>query len=299
MTLYGDPEWELSNAPEVLRRQLESTKPVLASTECIAAVGAGDSYAAAVALEACSRGRAWALDPLDAVSTGKLERLIRNGCTLVALSVGGRTRAVLEAARIYRSLGGIVVAVTGSDTPLARLADGVIELTYTRLAAGIGALRHLVMLAALAASLGENPGPIETPNIDCNALWAGIHAGAGEAYSSALFAVLKLYEVYGRPARYERLEQLVHAPVYSTDSVTVYESSIAPAGRQKEVVDTLHAAGLRVYTVPCSGGCWGTVLGQALAVLKCLQEAARRDGIAEPRYRSHPGLERLTRLIYE
>ena len=125
-----------------------------------------------------------------------------------------------------------------------------------------------------------------------------MHAGAAEAYSSALYAVLKLYEVYGRPARHEKLEQLVHAPVYATDSVTIYMSSAAPPARQREAVETLREAGLRVNTVPGCSSCWGTAMGQALAVLRCLAEAVRRDGVDEPYYRRHPGLEQLTRLIY-
>lgn len=289
---------ELAAAGRTLQRQLEAVEPILASEECIAAVGAGDSYAAALALEACSQGRTRALDPLDAVSTGVLQALASQGCVLVALSVGGRTRAVLEATRAYRALGGRVVAVTGPSTPLARLADTTIELVYTGLAGGVGALRHLAMLAALAAATGNDPGPLEPPGIDCTALWSWVHAGAAEAYSSALYTVLKLYEVYGRPARSERLEQLVHAPVYATDSITVYMSSAAPQARQREAVETLREAGLRVNTVPGCSSCWGTAMGQALAVLRCLAEAVRRDGVDEPYYRRHPGLEQLTRLIY-
>jgi len=289
---------ELAAARKTLQRQLEAVEPILASEECIAAVGAGDSYAAALALEACSQGRARALDPLDAASTGALMTLARQGCVLLALSVGGRTRAVLEAARAYRALGKRVIAVTGPGTPLARQADTTIELAYTGLAGGIGALRHLTMLAALAAALGESPWPLEPPGMDCTALWSWVHAGAAEAYSSALYAVLKLYEVYGRPARHEKLEQLVHAPVYATDSVTIYMSSAAPPARQREIIETLQEADLRVYAVPGCSSCWGTVIGQSLAVLRCLAEAVRRDGIDEPRYRQHPGLEQLTRLIY-
>ncbi|KSW11548.1 hypothetical protein CF15_01545 [Pyrodictium occultum] len=289
---------ELAQAPRLVAEQASSTEPILAGEECILAVGAGDSYAAALALEACSRGRARALDPFDAVTTGALEAAAGRGCLLLALSVGGRTRSVLEAVEAYRRLGGRVVAVTGPGTPLARLAGSVVQLTYTGLAAGVGAARHLAMLAALAAAMGERvswPGPAAA---GCGALMAGVHAGAAEAYSSALYTVLKLYEAYAMPARSERLEQLVHAPVYAADSVALYLSSTAPRGRQEEVLEALREAGVPVSAVPPGRSCWETVLSQPAWALGCLAEAAERDGVREPRYKLHPGLERLTRLIY-
>ncbi|ABM80522.1 hypothetical protein [Hyperthermus butylicus] len=289
---------ELERINAIVSEQLEHTKPLLEGAECIAAIGAGDSYAAALALEACSGGTAEALDPFDALYSGRLGRLARKGCILVALSVGGRTRAVLDVAQRYRELGGRVVAVTGPGTPLASLANDAVELVYTGLASGIGAARHVAMLAALAGLLGAQP---QVANLDapCELARADAYAGACEAYSSAHYAELKRAEVWGEAAPSHRLEQLVHAPIYTAKTVAVYESSIASRDRQREALETLREAGFQVYTVPATGDCWSTILSQAAATLYCIAVRAENEKVEEPAYRRHPGLEHLTRLIYE
>ncbi len=300
--LASSLEQELARLPGLVEAQVEETEPLLADEPCVAATGAGDSFAAALAAAGALPGRVFAVDPLDILSYGGAERLVAHGCRLLALSVGGRTRRVVEAARIYSLRGGRVVAVTAdTGSPLAEVAEEAVRMVYGGLAAGIGAARHLVMLAALAALFGEKPRlPSTRLGGGCEWLRSEMHVGAAESYASALYAVLKLYEIYGSSARYERLEQLVHAPVYSVDTVTLYApwggaaSAIAP-----EAAEAMREAGLRVYTVePVGGSPWENSLGQAHAVLQCLLEAVARDGVEKPAYRGHRGLQPLTRLIY-
>ena len=305
----GEPLWEqlareAVEAPELVEEQLRVTGslPALGEAGCIAAVGAGDSYAAALAFEAAVP-HAVALDPFEATLARTLEAWSRGGCVLLALSVGGRTRAVVGAARRARGAGCRVVAVTANpDSPLAAASDEVVELVYGGLAGGVGAARHLVMLAALAALTGHGPGLTEPPGLQgCEWLTGPtVHVGAGSSYPSALYAVLKLYEVFGSPVRSERLEQFLHAPIYSTSSVTLYTPSEREAvERIGEALEAMRGSGLRVYTVPpAAGDPWGNVIGQSLAVVKCLAAKAEQLGAVEPAYRRHRGLEGFTRLIY-
>jgi len=297
---------ELFEAPGLVRRQVELVEPLLAGAGCVAAVGAGDSYAAALAAAALGGGRVEAWDPVELVASGRAGWLASRGCWLLALSVGGRSVSVVEAARRFRSAGGRVVAVTADPgSPLAREADVVVELVYGGLAGGVGAARHLVMLAALAGLLGERvrgvPLPSEAPGVgDCTWLRSEVHSGCLDSASTGLYAVLKLYEVYGSSARFYRVEQLVHAPVYSASVFTLYEPAGGPCReRVLEAYEAMREAGLRLSLVPRgSSSAAENVVSQAVSVLTCLAEAADMDGVLEPAYRRHRGLGVLTRLIY-
>ena len=297
---------ELLEAPRLVREQLGLVEPLLLGAGCVAATGAGDSYAAALAAAALGGGRVEAWDPVELVSSGRARWLASRGCSLLALSVGGRSLSVVEAARAFRSAGGRVVAVTADPgSPLAREADVVVELVYGGLAGGVGAARHLVMLAAVAGLLGENveavPLPSEAPGVaDCTWLRSEVHSGCLDSAASALYAVLKLYEVYGSSVRFFPVEQLVHAPVYSASVFTLYEPAAGPCrARVLEAYEAMREAGLRVSLVPRgSGAVAGNLVSQAVSVLTCLAEAADMDGVAEPAYRRHRGLGVLTRLIY-
>lgn len=294
---------ELHALDELVRRQVEDTEPILASTECIYVIGSGDSFAAALAVEALSGGRAIALDPYDVARSGILEKGLSRGCVLLALSVGGRTRAVVESARVYREIGGRVYAVTANlESPLARWADYIVELVYGGLAEGIGAARHVVMLAALAKAVsGEKPQIVGRSRGNCS--WfrrAEIFVGSLESFSSALYASLKLYEVYGSSVRFERFEQFLHAPIYSVHSVTLFEPvDNEAASRIKLAAQAMKETGMEVHVVEAvSSNGWSNALSQAYTVLGCLYEAVVSDGVSEPAYRKHRGLKKFTELIY-
>ena len=225
--------------------------------------------------------------------------LAARGCILVALSVGGRTRSVVEAARVYHSVGGRVVAVTADpSSPLAVEADEVVTLLHGGTAGGIGAGRHLLAIAALAGILGaEKPRLVEAPGCPPEFyVSTALQAGYMESIASALYAALKAYEIYGRPVHWWSLEQLVHAPVYSSKGpILVYHASTSP-DYAAEAVETLRRVGYTVWEVGGADNPTSTILSQAVWILRCL---AREPGLpSEPAYRRHEGLEQLTKLIY-
>jgi len=294
---------ELRALDELVRRQVEDTEPILTSTECVYVIGSGDSFAAALAVEALSGGRATALDPYDGARSGILEKGLSRECVLLALSVGGRTRAVVETARFYREKGGRVYAVTANpESPLAKWADYIVGLVYGGLAGGIGAARHVVMLAALAKAVSdEEPQIVGRSRGNCS--WfrgTEVFVGSLESFSSALYAALKLYEVYGSSIRFERFEQFLHAPIYSVHSVTLFEpADNEAASRIKLAAQAMKEAGMKVHVIEAvSSNGWSNALSQAYTVLECLYEAVVSDGVNEPAYRRHRGLKKFTELIY-
>jgi len=258
-------------------------------------VGSGDSYAAALAAEGVGAGRA--LDPLDLIVSPP-----RGPGDAVLLSVGGRSRRVVEAARLLRSRGFRVVAVTGDErSPLARESDIVVKLVYSGLACGVGAARHAAMLAALAAlfgaeprvdaSLAEEPLPFD-PLV--------VYTGVGVGAASALYTSLKTCEVLADCAPWWHLEQFSHAPVYGTrgDTLVVYPDPRCARQRLAEYIDAFREAGFEVVLAPRLDDPWSTAILHIAVAIASAAAAAEERGIAEPGYRSHPALERLTRLIY-
>ncbi|MET1128734.1 MAG: SIS domain-containing protein [Thermoproteota archaeon] len=292
---------ELKLVEEITRKQSQETDPLLTGEECIIASGAGDSYAAALAAEAVEAGRVTAVDPLDALVTPLTSRLAGR-CTLLALSVGGRTRSLVELARSYKEHGGRVLAVTAdSSSPLARVASEVVLLVYGGLARGVGAVRHLAMLSALARLVSGVRAEVKQLSGECSWLASqerAVFTGSAESFSAAIFSALKLYEVFGSPVRYERLEQLLHAPLFSLSRVVLFQSAVARPQRLEEVVGVLRSSGFEVYVVEASGRPWDNVVSQSHKVLECLAEISERLGIDDPIYRRHPHLDVLTNLIY-
>ncbi len=289
---------ELEQAPEMVALQSEVVEPLLAGESKVVATGAGDSYVVALAASALTSARA--VDPLEAISHAR--RLVREGYTLLALSVGGRTRSVVEAARYWKSLGGRVVAVTADTrSPLARSGDAVVKLVYGSLAAGIGALRHLVMVAAVASLFGERIARVQAPRTRCpDTMERLVYVGIVDSYSSAVFSALKSYEVFCSPSRYEHLEQLVHAPIYSVSQtpIIVYDSMLAPRQLVERIIKTLADVGYTVVRVEPAGPGWLNPLGQQYWLLSCLASYVEERGVSRPCYREHPFLDELTRLIY-
>ena len=92
-------------------------------------VGAGDSFAAAKAAEYFSGPRARALDPYDLCLNPKIVR----GRHLFVVSVSGRTKANVEAARAARGIAQKVTAVTSdARSVLAENCDDLIQLRFRK-----------------------------------------------------------------------------------------------------------------------------------------------------------------------
>ncbi len=267
---------------------------------CYLVTGAGDSFAAAL-LAPHLNPRAAVYDPMDLAYSVDLKPLAERGCALIAISVGGRTRMVVEAAKRFKRVGGTVAAVTGDPTsPLASTSDHTVTIVHAGLAEGVGAGRHILTLTALAGLL-DHPKP-RVPSIEdveCPPRFYGyLFAGCCETVSTALFAALKVFEIYGLPAYWWPLEQLVHAPIYGMpgDRLLVYRP-LAAAERVEEVVSTIGSLGVDVYTVePWGSSKLENALWTVAWTLACLSKSS--DLPDQPRYVSHPGLEALTRLIY-
>ncbi len=287
---------DIERIPEIVEKQLEETPaPEGLGEYGTFFIGSGDSYAIALAGESVAGGRA--LDPLD-VSLMHVE----GPGDAIMLSAGGRSRRVVEAARYLARRGFRVIAVTGSTTsPLAREAHLVIPLVYNGLACGVGAARHVAMLAALAAmysssprlpsSLYQEPVPFDSQVV---------YVGAGVGVAAALYTTLKTCEILSECARWWHLEQFAHAPVYGTTStiMVLYPDPRLERSRLEEYLSAFREANFEIVEAPIASDPWSTAILQAIVAIVSAANEVLARGIEEPGYRSHPALERLTRLIY-
>lgn len=198
--------------------------------------GAGDSFAAALAIEGRTKGRFRAVDPYEA-------QFYEIDLPLVIVSVSGRTRANIELAKKHKSKTEIFAITSNPDSELARLADEVITIPY-RYRPVPGTLSFLMSLSALYSLAGEEIVFSEAPPITMPR--EPLFIGRGENYGVAYYAALKIYEIFGERALFERLEQFFHATIFvSKNRDVVVLSSGDPREYFEPSFARVHRSGCR------------------------------------------------------
>jgi fructoselysine-6-P-deglycase FrlB-like protein len=194
-----------------------------AASNCVF-VGAGDSFAAAKAAEYLSGFRATALDPYDLL----LEPTTVEGKHLFVISVSGRTRTNIEAAKAAHGIAKRVTAIT-SDThsALAETCDDAIELRFRKTRAVTpGTITFTTTLLACYSRVGELP---VIPNLqqvfDSSVKWSDrielpiggtvFIVGTGLGYCMAIYGAAKIFEVLGSKSQYQATEQFSHMELFS------------------------------------------------------------------------------------
>lgn len=205
---------ELKNIPEIVRKNVQKTPTIGLFSGVVS--GAGDSFAVALMAEAFSRGLLRAVDPLDALIYDIKPDV------LVAISVGGRTSALIDLANKLKKTSTKIIAITSNvKSPLARVADELYEINYKPISRPMpGITSFFASISKILALIGfeidhralEYEEKLELGNE--RLIFVGDNAGYGISYYSAL----KIYEIFGEPARYDRLEQFCHANLYSVTS---------------------------------------------------------------------------------
>jgi fructoselysine-6-P-deglycase FrlB-like protein len=186
--------------------------------------GAGDSYAVSMAVEALSRRFARSYDPYE---------LSRNpsdssNLHLYLISVSGKTKSNIQAARAARGFAREITAITANpESLLATSTDNLIQLRFrnedkltpgtssftTSLLASFSRIKGLPKLTNLsdvydsALSWSEN---IEIPLNSTTFL-----VGTGLSYPLAIYGKAKIFEVFGSKSNSQRTEQFSHTELFS------------------------------------------------------------------------------------
>lgn len=195
-------------------------------TECIF-VGAGDSYAAALAVQMVSRTQALSCHPLDLIDTPTIAR----GKNVYLISISGRTSANVKAAKAVRKFARRIIAVTATPhSPLAVICDGLINLEYRSSGVTTSGTNSftasLITCLSLAKqiSLPREAGPLlrraerharifADRMVSVNGAFYVL--GDGILFPIALYGSLKLNEVLGAKAFAYPAEEFGHSPIFS------------------------------------------------------------------------------------
>ena len=281
--MLSEIESELKDEPSVLSKASRTSIRPLPSGSIL--VGAGDSYCAALCASYLSSSANVVLDPYELITSPNIAR----SKTVVVISVSGRTKANVAAARCVRGIARATVGVTANAaSPLANEVDRAILLPYEYRPRVPGMTSFALSLAYSAKLLSVKL------NIDFGrAHAAGRRASRGLRFSSsgctfflgnrALFAVsmyaaAKLFEFFGAKAQYQRLEEFSHMELFSLggrDAVNIY-CGFDPSKIAATLSESLRAAGyetgLASFGEAGVGNVFGAVFATQFAVLRWIKE---------------------------
>ena len=255
-------------------------------------MGAGDSYAAALASSYLSGGKCLAFDPY-AISTIPS---VAAGRDVFFISVSGRTTSNVSAARGLRGIARRRIAITaGKDSPLAEVVDDVILLPYEPKARIPGTLSFtLSLLTSIKVALGGfscdfrraySRARLAKRLFKASDRGTTYMLGNSAMHAVAIYAAAKVYEILGARANAQQLEEFSHMELFSlknSDSVVIF-SAFDPAGIGAKLCDTLKSGGytaslLSRYDSNPIEALFHSIFAIQLGVL----DAARGGGLSEP-----------------
>jgi fructoselysine-6-P-deglycase FrlB-like protein len=187
-------------------------------------VGAGDSFAAAKAAEYLSGFHARALDPYDLL----LNPRIAESKHVYIISVSGRTRTNIEAAKAARGIAKRTTAITSdAHAMLAESCDDLIKLSFRKTGAVTpGTVSFTTTLLACYSRVRELPAiPHLGQAFDSCVTWSDsielptggtiFMVGTGLSYCMAIYGSAKIYEVLGSKSQCQATEQFSHMELFS------------------------------------------------------------------------------------
>ncbi len=210
-------------------------------------VGAGDSLACTNFIERLTSFSAKSLDPYDllqnySIATGKIVYFI---------SVSGRTRSNVEAAKRIKKLAKTTIAVTvNPESPIAKICSGVLPLRFSKdpgLTPGTNSFTASLMACSRIFGMSPRDSNLEE-TINHAKEWASrrseisgmIHfVSSGCFYPIGMYGAAKVFEFAGEKADYQLTEEFSHMNLFSMtddDSVIIIKSdeSDSTAGKLNE-----------------------------------------------------------------
>lgn len=215
-------------------------------------VGAGDSYAAALCASYLSPMRSVVLDPYELIASPEMAR----SKTVVFLSISGRTKSNVVAARRVRSRATETIAVTANEySPLAKAVGRTILLPYDYQPRVPGMASFTISLAACAKlTTSDFHANFAQAFSTARRISRGLRISQGGAtfflgnralYAISIYAAAKLYEFFGAKALYQKLEEFSHMELFSLspgDAVNIYEG-FDPSRIGRKLARSLTGAG--------------------------------------------------------
>ena len=285
--------YEARDQPQALERFVRSKVPK--APESSVFVGAGDSYAAALAGFYASKGSCMGIDPYTVATVPEITK----GREVFFISVSGRTSSNLVAARrIMRFAKRTTVLTAVPDSKLAALTDRTVALPMTYVPKTPGMLSFsLSLLAVLKMTIADASCDFERVFAIAKSDRRKFSFGRGTTYflgnsvafPVALYAAAKTYEFLGTKAHAELLEEFSHLELFSlkkSDSVNLFEP-FDPDGMSRKLARALAGHGYGSSQIPARGKSdlekvFHLVFASQLAVLARAEAA----GLTQPRFLS-------------
>ncbi|MCE4615084.1 MAG: SIS domain-containing protein [Desulfurococcales archaeon] len=301
MTEFAEKLKEEAELYQVIySRQLDNLESVLDGRRILVS-GAGDSYAASLTGVALSGYEGETVDPRELSNYPK-----GSGITVIAVSLGGKTRSLVNSVSIHKHNGSKIIVVTGNlESPLAKLGDKIVEVVHPSYILGSGFGSYVSMTAAIAGLLGVDEKPAY--NSQCRpkniTMATPFFIGETWSYGVAYFAMLKAHEDLGWPSRSERLEQFMHATVFSLKDyetpVILYPRDKLPRKFLSVLMKKSNPLFLEDLIEPETGNTAGILICTIQSITRLIAEYISKEGLKEPYYRmTRSEAEDLARTIY-
>jgi fructoselysine-6-P-deglycase FrlB-like protein len=256
-------------------------------------VGAGDSYAAALAAQYASDGALRAVDPYVLSTQPQMAK----NQEVFFISVSGRTSSNLEAAQKVRGIARKTTAITAvPGSPLGKLVKRTIPLPMKYAPKTPGMLSFcLSLLVVLKLARGnltcDFPGAFAKAELDSRrvafAKGTTYLLGNALAYPAAVYGAAKTYELLGKKSHAELLEEFSHMQLFSlekSDAVNVF-GAFDPESLGKKLTKALKEEGYSASLIHGWGSNYEERLFHAVFTiqLSVLRESRRR-GLTGPNF---------------
>lgn len=296
---------ELERQPEALESYAMKGLPQLPRGSIL--VGAGDSYAAALAGFYASNGRCIAIDPYSLAA----DPSIAEGRDVVFISVSGRTSSNLVAARSVSRLARKTAALTAvEDSPLAKSVSTVFGLPMSHSPRTSGMMSFSMSAFAVLNLVGLDTRcdfrrVFAASKRDSAMLSLGANTtyllGNSLAYPAAVYASAKVYELLGAKAHSELLEEFSHMELFSlerSDMVNIF-ADFDPAAMSRNLARRLAKARFRCVVIPGRGSSVPERFFHCVFVSQLWSlDQARRAGLNQPAFLSGGRISISDSIIY-
>jgi glutamine---fructose-6-phosphate transaminase (isomerizing) len=224
-------------------------------------VGAGDSYAVALAGCYTSMWKCAAFDPYHLASFPEAAE----GKEVVFISASGRTSSNILAARRVKRLASSTTSITSDEaSALAKATDRVVKLPMAPEPRMPGAMSStLSLLAVLKMTSAAGPCDFRAAFAEAGRDSHRVASGRGTTYflgnsvahAVSVYSAAKVYELLGRRAQAQALEEFSHLQLFSLrrdDAVNVY-SCFDPLGKGEKLRKELEGQGYTASRIPARG----------------------------------------------
>lgn len=245
-------EAETSLQPKVLQEFLQEQLPPAPPGSIF--VGAGDGYAASWIASCLSSRKHMAVDPYELAADPSPAK----GRNVYFVSASGRTASNLAAAEAVKGLARRRIAVTANPLGgIVEATDLAVFIPYRSVPRIPGTLSFSLSLLALLKLVSggvdcDFPRVYSMADRDAAALRfseRGVthFVGNGPAFPVGLYSALKVYEILGKRAECNMLEEFSHAPLFSlekADAVNIF-TAFDPLGIGQRLWSSLKSRGFR------------------------------------------------------